>query len=212
MGILLDSTRMEARLPFDKLIRAKQALQQWLHRKSATLKELQSLIGTLQFACRVVAPGRAFLQRIISLTKGITNSRWHKKLNGEFRKDISMWLNFLNHWNGVSLFLGGDVLSTPDLQLFTDASGYHGYGGYLSGEWFQATWLPQHLLNSTMGISIDWQKLFAITLPATSGALPGQANIFVCGATTCQLSPSSTPNALSPLGSWTSYELLQFLP
>ena len=77
MGILLDSTRMEARLPFDKLIRAKQALQQWLHRKSATLKELQSLIGTLQFTCRVVAPGRAFLQRIISLTKGITNSRWH---------------------------------------------------------------------------------------------------------------------------------------
>ena len=40
MSILLDSTRMEARLPFDKLIRAKQALQQCLHRKSATLKEL----------------------------------------------------------------------------------------------------------------------------------------------------------------------------
>ena len=162
MGILLDSTRMEARLPFDKLVRAQQALQQWLHRKSATLKELQSLIGTLQFACRVVGPGRAFLQRIISLTKGITNSRWHIKLNGEFREDISMWLNFLNHWNGVSLFLGGDVLSSPELQLFTDASGSHGYGGYLNGEWLQATWLPQHLLNPTMGISIDWQELFAI--------------------------------------------------
>ncbi|XP_068761877.1 uncharacterized protein [Montipora capricornis] len=162
MGILLDSTTMEARLPLDKLIRAKQALQQWLHRKSATLKELQSLIGTLQFACRVVAPGRAFLQRIISLTKGITNSRWHIKLNGEFRKDISMWLTFLTHWNGVSLFLGGDVLSSPDLQLFTDASGSHGYGGYRNGEWFQAPRLPQHLLNPTMGISIDWQELFAI--------------------------------------------------
>ena len=33
------------------------------------------------------------------------------------------------------------------------------------------------------------------TLPATSGALPGQADIFVYGATTCQLSSSSTPNA-----------------
>ena len=60
------------------------------------------------------------------------------------------------------LFLGGDVLSLPDLQLFADASGSHGYGGYLNGEWFQATWLPQHLLNPTMGISIDWQELFAI--------------------------------------------------
>ena len=73
-----------------------------------------------------------------------------------------MWLIFLNHWNGVSLFLGGDVLSSPDLQLFTDASGSHGYGGYLNGIWFQATWLPQHLLNPTMGIRIDWQELFAI--------------------------------------------------
>ena len=162
MGILLDSTRMEAHLPLDKLIRAKQALQQWLHRKAATLKELQSLTGTLQFACTVVAPGRAFLQRIISLTKGITDSHWHIKLNGEFRKDISMWLNFLNHWNGVSLFLGGDVLSSLDLQLFTDTSGSHGYGGYLNGEWFQATWLPQHPINPTMGIRINWQELFAI--------------------------------------------------
>ena len=163
MGILLDSTRMEARLPLDKLIRAKQALQQWLHRKSATLKELQSLIGTLQFACRVVAPGRVFLQRIISLTKGITNSRWHIKLNGEFRKDISMWLNFLSHWNGVSLFLGGDVLSSPDLQLFTDASGSYGMVAISMGNGFR---LPGSLNTSltppSMGISIDWQELFAI--------------------------------------------------
>ena len=45
MGILLDSTRMEARLPLDKLTHVKQAVQQLLHHKSATLKELQSLIA-----------------------------------------------------------------------------------------------------------------------------------------------------------------------
>ena len=110
MGVLLDSNKMEARLPLDKLTRTKEALHEWSHKKSATLKELQSLIGTLQFACRVVVPGRAFLQRIISLTKGISNSRWHIKLNTEFRKDVSMWLSFLDHWNGVSFFLGDTVL------------------------------------------------------------------------------------------------------
>ena len=62
MHTFLDSTIMEVRLPLDKLIRAKQALQQWLRRKSATLKEL----GTPQFACRVVV---AFLQRIISTAR-----------------------------------------------------------------------------------------------------------------------------------------------
>ena len=162
MGVLLDSNKMEARLPLDKLTRTKEALHKWSHKKSATLKDLQSLIGTLQFACRVVVPGRAFLQRIISLTKGISNSRWHIKLNTEFRKDVSMWLSFLEHWNGVSFFLGDTVLSSPDLQLFTDASGSLGYGGYLNGQWFQSHWLPQHSLNPVTGISIDWQELFAI--------------------------------------------------
>ena len=133
--------------PLDKLTRTKEALQQWSNRKSATLKELQSLIGTLQFACRAVVPGRAFLQRIISLTKGISNSRWHVRLD---------------HWNGASFFLGDTVLSSSDLQLFTDASGPLGYGGYLNGQWFQSRWLPQHCINPATGISIDWQELFAI--------------------------------------------------
>ena len=162
MGILLDPNKMEAHLPLDKLTRAKEALQQWSNRKSATLKELRSLIGSLQFACRAVVPGRAFLQRIISLTKGISNSRWHVRLNAEFHKDISMWLTFLDHWNGASFFLGDTVLSSSELQLFADASGSLGYGGYLNGQWFQSRWLPQHCINPATGISTDWQELFAV--------------------------------------------------
>ena len=59
--------------------------------------------------------------------------------------------------------------------------------------------------------ALTGRNCLQFTSPATSGALRGQANIFVCGATTCQLSPSSTPNAPSPLGSWTSYGPLRFL-
>ncbi|KAL9977320.1 hypothetical protein ACROYT_G014710 [Oculina patagonica] len=104
MGILLDSHTMEARLPQDKLTRTKQALLQWSLKKSATLRDLQSLIGTLQFACRVIAPGRPFLQRIIHLTKGLKLPHWHIKLNAGFRKDIKMWIEFLEHWNGMVRF------------------------------------------------------------------------------------------------------------
>ena len=53
---------MEARLPLDKLIRAKQALQQWLHHKSATLKELQSLIGMELAFSQGVSLGSEFLK------------------------------------------------------------------------------------------------------------------------------------------------------
>ena len=60
MGVLLDSNKMEARLPLGKLTRTKEALHEWSCKKPAILKELQSLIGTLQFACRVLVSGRAF--------------------------------------------------------------------------------------------------------------------------------------------------------
>ena len=105
MGIVLDSNKMEACLPVDKLTRLQAALGQWANRKSATLQELQSLIGTLQFACKVISPGHPFLQCIIHLTKGIKFPHWHIRFNSGFRKEISMWQHFLQNWNGVSFFL-----------------------------------------------------------------------------------------------------------
>ena len=69
MGIILDSHTMEARLPEDKIKRIKTALREFRSKRSTTLQELQSLIGTLNFACKVIPPGRPFLQRMIGLTR-----------------------------------------------------------------------------------------------------------------------------------------------
>ena len=200
MGILLDSNKMEARLPLDKLTRAKEALQQWSHRKSATLKEHQSLICTLQFACRAVVPGRAFLQRFIGLTKGISNSRWHVKLNAEFRKNISMWLTFLDHWNGASFFLGDTVVSSSELQLFTDASGSLSYGGYLNGFPNTASTLP----------ALTGRNFLLYILPALFGVPSGLVNVFAFGATTYPLLQSLTPNVPNHPGSWIWSGLLPY--
>ena len=73
MGIVLDSVRMEARLPQDKLSRISVLFNSFKHRRSVRLVDLQSLIGTLQFACKVVVPGRTFLQRAINLTRGVSS-------------------------------------------------------------------------------------------------------------------------------------------
>ena len=123
LGIRLDSDNMTASLPEDKYERLKVDLSSWLTKKFCTLKELQSLIGTLQFACRVVVPGRPFLQRIIALTRGVARFSHHIKLNTSFRKDIAMWQIFLDHWNGSNFFLESKTTQSPDIPLFTDASG-----------------------------------------------------------------------------------------
>ena len=161
MGIVLDSVRMEARLPDDKLARARYLLLSFKSRRSARLVELQSLIGTLQFACKVVVPGRAFLQRIINLTRGVPSRFHHVRLNREFSRDISMWKVFLDQWNGRSFFLDSAITPSPDLELFTDAAGSIGFGGYFRGKWFQGRWPACMHLSRERGISIEWQELFS---------------------------------------------------
>lgn len=163
MGIILDSGKMEARLPEDKVERIKSALSNFQSRRSTTLQELQSLIGTLNFACKVIAPGRPFLQRIIHLTRGVKKPHHHIKLTTGFYKDIEMWKMFIDQWNGIGLFLSPLWETSNTLSLFTDASGSLGYGGFFQNRWFQGQWLPSQQLGQP-GISILWQELYAINV------------------------------------------------
>ena len=164
MGIILDSVRMEARLPDDKLTRIKDLLESFTNRRSARLVELQSLIGTLQFACKVVVLGRTFLQRIINLTRGVPSRFHHVRLNKEFFKDMAMWKSFLSSWNGRSFFLDSALTPTPDLELYMDAASTVGFGRFFWGKWFQGKWPPHLRINKDHGISIEWQELFPIVV------------------------------------------------
>ena len=64
-GIELDTDKMEARLPEEKLRKCVTLIYEFLKRKKVSLKEMQSLIGLLNFTCSVVIPGRTFLRRMI---------------------------------------------------------------------------------------------------------------------------------------------------
>ena len=75
-----------------------------------------------------------------------------------------MWKVFLSKWNGRSLFLESSTTPTPDLELYTDAAGSVGFGGYFQGKWFQGHWPPHMHLNRERGISIEWQELFPIVV------------------------------------------------
>ena len=164
MGILLDSSLMEAKLPDDKLTRLRSLVSVWQSKTSCRLHDLQSLIGSLHFACKVVAPGRPFLRRMISLTRGLSNPSSFIRLGKEFHKDLDMWAHFLASWNGINLFLPPFSPCYDFVSLVTDASGSVGYGAFLHPHWFNGKWLPHQKLGSSPDISIAWQELFPIYL------------------------------------------------
>ena len=60
-GIELDCLLHEARLPKEKVLKCHLTIKDFLSRKKVSLRELQSLIGLLNFACSVIVPGRVFI-------------------------------------------------------------------------------------------------------------------------------------------------------
>ena len=136
LGILLNSVRMEATLPEDKVEKCKKEIKTLLHKKvkSVQLMQLQSVIGLLNFACRVVGPGRAFLRRLIDRTCHV-KSKFHRvKITGEMKLDLAMWLKFLSECNSMK-FIDSSWIHSPDLHLYTDSS-KKGFGGTVGTSWF----------------------------------------------------------------------------
>ncbi|VDI10949.1 Hypothetical predicted protein [Mytilus galloprovincialis] len=136
VGITLDVIKQEARLPPDKITKCRHLLEKFSHMKRCTLKELQSLIGVLNFACSVIQPGRAFLRRMINLTMTVSDGQNHVYLNQETKDDIRIWLQFLDSFNGKSMFLNESFMSSNTLELHTDAAQSKGYAGIYGSKWF----------------------------------------------------------------------------
>ena len=140
LGILLDTTTMEASITQDR----KQALLSELlylrHRRNCTKRALLSLIGKLSFCCKVLPAGRIFLRRLIDLSITVSKLHHHLSLTAEAKLDLQWWLDFLPQWSGKSLILRSNWLHSGSMQLYTDASGTQGWGAYWSGRWLQRSW------------------------------------------------------------------------
>ena len=162
LGIVLDTEKMVIRLPQDKLIQLRKLIGKWKGRKTCCKRQLLSLIGQLQHACKVVRPGRSFLRRMIDLSTVAKKLHHRIRLNRGFQTDLLWWDTFLVKWNGVSMMRslhGG----TPVATLTSDVSGGWGGGAFTSsGEWFQLQW-PE----SWSSVHIMVKELAPIIVPCT---------------------------------------------
>ena len=78
-GIELDCLRYEARLPQEKIDKCIEGIKKARGRNKITLRDLQSLTGSLNFACSVIVPGRVFLRQLAKSTPIISFGLRKKK-------------------------------------------------------------------------------------------------------------------------------------
>lgn len=135
LGIEIDSIEMCLCLPDAKLHQVRQELARFQGRKRASKKQLQSLAGKLNFCASVVYGGRVYSRRIIDTINMLKASDHKIKLSGGIRADITWWQNFMASFNGRSMLLD----QQPITSVFTDSCNI-ACGGSFEGDWFYVNW------------------------------------------------------------------------
>ena len=171
LGLLIDTRLQKIFVPLEKVQKALNQINTILGRKSkkATLKEIQSLCGTLNFFGRCIIPSRTFTRRLYAMTESAAQKlkpHHHLKIKKENRLDLRMWEIFLQNPNAFSRdFCDFSVTWTAkDLDFYTDASRAHnkGCGGYCDNQWFAQKWSKNFIKNYKP--SIAYLELYAVTV------------------------------------------------
>ncbi len=150
LGFEIDTRTQSIRLPSDKLEKCKSEILWLLERSKCTLHDFQSLLGLLNFACAVIVPGRAFLQRLYGLTAGIAKPHFYIRLTEATKEDLRLWLQFLESYNGVVLYKDELFLSPATLHIFSDASQILGCGAVFGCKWLSVPWPSQWWLSQNI--------------------------------------------------------------
>src|SRR5882724_10247026 len=103
LGLELDFSAMEARLPKEKLEFLQSYLQDWQARSRCMLRDVQELAGFLQFFPQVVPHGRTFIRGLINFSMTFSNEFAIKHVPAYAWHDIHWWSMYAHNWNGVQL-------------------------------------------------------------------------------------------------------------
>ena len=134
LGFEIDSEKVEIRIPIRKLQEIMQRIDNFWHREKVTLREMQSLIGVLNFACKAIVPGRPFCRRLINSICGLTKPHHHLRINRGIRQDLYMWEQFFIKCSGIAVFHDRFWVSNENVQLFTESAAREdlGFGIYFA--------------------------------------------------------------------------------
>ena len=138
-----------------------QELSKWKFKWVTTRRELESLVGKLQFISNCVRPGCLFVSRLLEELKEMKRGGSYI-LNNQARKDIQWWYEFKTQYEGTSIKWLLEV-EQVDSEFAVDAS-LIAAGGVSGNDFFRITF-PDHLKNKCKITHYElWAVLIAVKL------------------------------------------------
>ena len=162
IGVLFNTEKMTIEVTPERLIEIQLLLQNWLGKNTASLKEIQSILGKLNFIAACVRPGRIFISRLLQWLKVLNkgqNPCEQVHIPEYVKLDILWWQKFLPRYNGVSLMLY-EEWSNPD-EICSSDSCLNACGGFWSGNYFHSSF-PDYFYEQKYSITI--LEMFAVII------------------------------------------------
>ena len=148
LGLLYDTLEMTISIPPEKMEEIMCLIEQWSGKKRATLKEIQSLLGTLQFVAGVSPPTRVFTNRILHDLREAPK-RGTETLSWGFKRDIQFFAALLPHFNGVKILNKQALTYQNELELDACLTGC----GACTGTQHYAERFPQWIIKEAHPIA-----------------------------------------------------------
>ncbi|VDI20264.1 Hypothetical predicted protein [Mytilus galloprovincialis] len=95
LSIVLDTDKLEARLPANKVERICKFIISIIQKSTCTKRELLQLLGHLNFASRVIVPGRSCVSYLIKLSTKVKELHFYVNLRKEARVDLDKYIDCL---------------------------------------------------------------------------------------------------------------------
>lgn len=162
LGILFNFLDMTISIPQDKMMDLTTDISGWLSRSLTTRRQLERLLGRLQFAGTCIRPGRIFVSRLIEELKDMpVGGSGLFPVGPELRKDLLWWSEGMQVYNGVSMMWLLDW-APVDGEAATDSC-LSGIGGVLGNQCYRAA-LPGSLTQNKDWNIVHFEMLAIIVL------------------------------------------------
>ena len=142
LGIYLNTKEMYMAIPTDKLGEIMECLAGWRSKTTTTRKDMQSLLGLLNFVASVAPPVRLFTNRMLDGLRG-ARATGTVPVSPQFQQDVGFFLDLLPILNGRRV-MGKQVLPYQhQVELDACLSGC----GAVAGNQFYTAPFPEFVLD-----------------------------------------------------------------
>ena len=96
LGVLFNTVTMTMEITPERLEEIRKLTHSWLEKESASLKQVQSLLGKLNCVAACVKPSRFYIGRLLNWVRSIYDSPESLHIISDYvRKDLLWWNRFL---------------------------------------------------------------------------------------------------------------------